>query len=581
MEIHYFATIPLERDEPITCIRKFARVLRNCTMDAEHAQVDLNLIGSSARARTTIREFQPERTKQAAFLRALEVTEELTNLGVAKTKSLHFLLSAEGFRWKGSKEGSSAKLALLDAKSFQRNQRFHLSAHLLFAAAGPEEPFIENMLVEIANATGIRFEKDASITSIHANEPGRATPEELFATTLAWRELIETVGERVREKLSLEGVPHLMTTYEAHDFLFDPAKFGKSVPVNFSRAIRKWTKKEFPDYRRVQDAGDAETLHKEIAEGVTTTLGVDKRPKAFSKEFTIRMGVGLTSPRFAPASNRPFELHVNLFHLFGIGPLPMQWTYYTETDLLEALKGSSLLVKKVLAIFEPAAVQMQHAYKRRLEEFRGPRTLSAREAYDLVLPSAKAWAEDAALTGINSMSISGPYLSGFHVSLAALNEQGRLASDGGWHLRFHSRRKQENLHVAVPCHGSITQTRLDAPEGRQWPSDTDQVLRDGWLDSIEALRLAKAKARDVSETDTSMDPQLFELASRANLVSTGAIQLPLRNGMFVMEPSWRISFSRTANGARTIVIVTLPAYGDAPPTAEAHAFDKHGRTRQL
>jgi len=204
MEIHYFATIPLERDEPITCIRKFARVLRNCTMDAEHAQVDLNLIGSSARARTTIREFQPERTKQAAFLRALEVTEELTNLGVAKTKSLHFLLSAEGFRWKGSKEGSSAKLALLDAKSFQRSQRFHLSAHLIFEAADPEEPSVENMLVEIANLAGIQFEKDASITRIHANEPGRATPGELFATTLAWRELIETVGAKVREKLSLE-----------------------------------------------------------------------------------------------------------------------------------------------------------------------------------------------------------------------------------------------------------------------------------------------------------------------------------------------------------------------------------------
>jgi hypothetical protein len=581
MEIHCFAMIPLEQDEPIACIRQFARVLRNCTADTEHAQIDLNLIGTSARARTTIHEFQAERTKQVAFLRALEVTEELTNLGVAKTKSLHFLLSAEGFRWKGSKEGSSAKLALLDAKSFQRSQRFHLSAHLILEAADPEEPSMENMLVEIANLTGIQFEKDASITRIHANEPGRATPGELFATTLAWRELIETVGAKVREKLSLEGVPHLMTTYEAHDFLFDPAKLGKSVPVNFSRVIRKWTKKEFPDYRRVQHARDGETLHKQIAEGVTTMLGVDKRPKAFSKEFTIRLGVALTSPRFAPASNRPFELHVNLFHLFGIGPLPMQWTYYTEADLLEALKGSSLLVQKVLAIFEPAAVEMQHAYKRRLEEFQGPRTVSAREAYDLVLPSAKAWAEDAALTGVNSMSISGPYLSGFHVSLAALNEQGRLASDGGWRLRFYSRRKQENLHVAVPCHGAITQTRLHAPEGRQWPSDTDQILREGWLDSIEALWLAKAKAREVSETDTSTEAQLFELASRANPVSTGAIQLPLRNGMFVMVPSWRISFSGTANGARTIVIVTVPACGDAPPTAEAHAFDKHGRPRKL
>ena len=42
---------------------------------------------------------------------ALAIAEELTGLGTAEIKSLHFLFSADGFRWKGSPEGSSAKLA--------------------------------------------------------------------------------------------------------------------------------------------------------------------------------------------------------------------------------------------------------------------------------------------------------------------------------------------------------------------------------------------------------------------------------------------------------------------------------------
>jgi hypothetical protein len=44
-----------------------------------------------------------------------------------------------------------------------------------------------------------------------------------------------------------------MTTAQAHDFLFDPKKFGKSVSVNFYGVVRKWLKSEFSDYRKAKD----------------------------------------------------------------------------------------------------------------------------------------------------------------------------------------------------------------------------------------------------------------------------------------------------------------------------------------
>jgi hypothetical protein len=415
---------------------------------------------------------------------------------------------------------------------------------------------------------------------LQPREPGRATPEELFVAVLSWMELIEAIGKEVREKVSLAGVPHLMTTYEAHKFLFDPGKLGKSVRVDFTRTLRQWLKEEFPEYTRYADALDGEMLHKEIAESVVATLGVDKKPKAFSKEFTIGLGVGLTSPRFAPAPDRPFSLAVNLFHLFGIAPLPMQWTYYTEADLREALQGAATLVKRVLAIFEAQAVKMQRAHERSIEEFAGPRKVSAKEAYELALPLAKAWAEDAGLMRIVSNMISGPYAGSFGIPLPALNGEGRLEMNGAWWLQFHSRARKENLYVTVPCRGPIRQTILDAPEGRQWPGDGDQIFRDSWIDSVEAIRIARAAAQRMGNRSEAGEIQQFELSSRANVANVGTLRPPFREGMFAMETSWRILLSLATEKERKVTSVTVPAYGDGRATVTAHAFDKLGRPIQ-
>jgi hypothetical protein len=579
MQIQSFATIPLEQDEPVPAIRRFVRVLREGAVATDRAEIDLHLVATSARGRTALQQFRPERTKEEPFERALEIAEELTNLGVAQIKSLHFILSAGGFRWKGASEGSSARLLLLDGKSFQRKQRFDLSALLIFEARDAKDPSIEKTLAEIARATGIQFKLQSSSMQLEPNEPGRATPEEIFVTVLSWMELVEEIGAKVRPQVSLAGVPHLMTTHEAHKILFDPAKMGKSVRVDFTRIVRKWLKEEFPDYTRYPDPVDGEMLHKEIAEGVVVILGVDKKPKAFSKEFTIGLGVGLTSPRFAPTPDRPLQLAVNLFQLFGIGPLPMQWTYYTEADLREALRGAAVLVKQVLAIFEPEAAKMRRGHS--IEEFAGPRELSAKEAYELALPLAKAWAEDAGVMRIISNMISGAYLAFSPVRLPATNAEGRLAMNGGWWLQFHSRSKQQNLYVTVPCHGRIRQTLVDAPLGRHWPSDGDQILREGWIDSVEALKIAWAAAGQQSASSGTDGMQQLELSSQANVVKMwGTLRPPFREGMFPMETAWRISFSVINEKERRITSVAVPAYGDGAASVTVHAFDKHGRPVQ-
>jgi len=97
MQIQCHAAILVEQDEPVPAVRQFVRILKNCAVEASRAEVNLNLIATSARGKTVVQEFRPERTRGARFEQALAITEELTALGTAKIKSLHFLLSAEGF----------------------------------------------------------------------------------------------------------------------------------------------------------------------------------------------------------------------------------------------------------------------------------------------------------------------------------------------------------------------------------------------------------------------------------------------------------------------------------------------------
>lgn len=54
------------------------------------------------------------------------------------------------------------------------------------------------MLEEMARATGIRFELEASLMTMRADEPGRAGSEQRFVAVLSWIELIEVVAAKNR-----------------------------------------------------------------------------------------------------------------------------------------------------------------------------------------------------------------------------------------------------------------------------------------------------------------------------------------------------------------------------------------------
>ena len=572
MLIHCRAEIALEQEEPVAAIRQLVSLLRRGATSTDRASVDLNLVTTSARGRQVVAEFQPQRTRGVAFEQALAVVEELAALPPTKLKSLHIMAKVGGFRWQGSRAGDEAQLALLDSKSLQRKQRFIFCATLSFASDTAEAPFIADMLHEIEREAGIRFELRSSQMQFSQDESGRATADELLLTALTWNELVESVGQQVRARISLADEPHLMSSSAAISFNTELAQSGKAVRVDFTRIVRRWLKQEFAQYST--EGGELGYFFRNVAPGVLAGFALDKRDRPFSKKFTIWIAAGLTSKRFTPAADRPMRLGISLFQLFGIGPLPLMWTYETPQDLEESLASAARVLKGALAIFEREVACLDTAYGRKLAEFAGPRQLSARQAYGVACEVARRWAPDASLTLMHTHLVAAVVIAETSQVVPALDDKGQLTGHGAWCLRFHSKTKQENLQVTVPCYGSVTHVRQDAPSGRQWPSDVDQILPEGWMDSDRAARRALAAAQTKDAGLTAQNVGQFELSSRANPKATSVLPpaWPMRDGMFVMETAWRIMFSRAGDGKRGIVYVSVPADGEGAPAVEVQGI---------
>jgi len=285
---------------------------------------------------------------------------------------------------------------------------------------------------------------------------------------------------------------------------------------------------------------------------------VEKKEGPLNRMFRAQILIGLTSRRFAAATDRPAWFAIDLFRLFGIAPVPLVFSYQSGDELSDAFASATRLLRPALELLEAQLPSLAAAYARPLSEFAGPRMLSAREAYELTLPQALRWADDAVLFRISS-TVATPERYDLMLNVHPMvHDTGRIGTSGGWWLRFHSRRLQQSLHLTVPCYGSITETFAEAPAGRQWPSELDQTIRAGWIDSTQAASMALRKARE-RHPGTALAG--LQLESNASGVPDGFSGAPLRDGMFDMQVVWRICLSQHDQP------LSIPAYLDPTPPA--------------
>jgi len=561
LQIRSLCEIPVEVDEPAAAIRQFVRILREHTVPTEKARVAIRLTGTSARARTAIQEFNPRRTEGAAFAQGLAIVEELALLSAAKLKSVTLILSAEDFLWKGAGTGSG-KLHLLDLRVFRRKQRFGMNAMLDLQDVDARSDEISALLAVIKKETGLGFSLEASAVHFETSDTQRATAEQLLVTHLAWNELLLAVSEKVRPSVDILALPGLMSSSASIQYRFDPSKMGRSVRVDFRKITRRWFKEHFADYKPRSVHQDDHGIKKEIAPGMHLFLYFDKRAGSFSKAFRAWLGIAFSTPRYAATPNRPYNLQVDFLDLFDL--FMFGWSYFTKEELDAALEGARPIIRAVLALMEQEApLRLSRAFERKLDEFEGPREITARQAFDLIHPVAQRWASDAALDSIQLFPVittAEPLFAGPPLHAG----QGRLGPGGQWRMIFHSRMNLGKLQVLVPWRGPIRGSRFGFSRGESMFTDEKmaalqglQGLGDGWIDSGRALELALANV--AAEGLTDKDLNLFELRHDWRRGST-----------------WRLFAQKKGDQQLTAVHVQVPADGEGEVQVSVTRYDKTG-----
>jgi hypothetical protein len=410
----------------------------------------------------------------------------------------------------------------------------------------------------IEAATALRFDESRSEVWLRPADPGRATPDELLITALTWNEIVERVGRQLREHVDYQREGCVMTGVRAGERAVHASEQAPAARVDFRRLAERWLKRDFPAYTPTGGPLEAGIRARSVTPEVVLGFAVDKKAGPLSRMFRVQISAGLTSWRFAAAADRPAWFAIDLFRLFGIAPVPLVFSYRSGDELSDAFASATRLLRPALELLEAQLPSLAAAHARPLSEFAGPRMLSAREAHELAAPQALRWADDAVLFRISS-TVSTPERYDLMLNIHRMvQDTGRIGTSGGWWLRFHSRRLQENLHLTVPCYGPITETLAEAPAGRQWPSEVDQTIREGWIDSTQAASMALQKARE-QHPGTALAG--LQLESNASGVRDGLSGAPLRDGMFDMQTVWQIRLSQHDQP------LLMPAYLD--PTLPA------------
>src|SRR5258708_9296249 len=116
------------------------------------------------------------------------------------------------------------------------------------------------------------------------------------------------------------------------------------------------------------------------------------------------------------------------------------WAYTTSAELTTALDGCGELLRRILPVAEEQCQNLVLPSPITLPKGMIERgALSARQAYDLVLPMAREWDGDVELESVGSTHLIG--IGDQLTSVwSSIKEDGRLRLQGSWSVKFVSKR---------------------------------------------------------------------------------------------------------------------------------------------
>jgi hypothetical protein len=210
---------------------------------------------------------------------------------------------------------------------------------------------------------------------------------------------------------------------------------GKKETVNLPSHLKRFMKEHFPEYRF--DTSDPEWIW--FRKGVRPTLDLllrfDKVHQwGLGKTFTLDFGVDFPGTPFR-------RMLKNIFWMFHESWEQKVWAYTTSNELETALRGCGDLLRRVLPVLEKHCCDLLQPQPVTLPpDIEQLGALSAREAYNIVQPMARKWAEDAEMESIGA---------------APITEGGRLRPEADWKVKFVSKRLDRYCWYVVPYTGRV------------------------------------------------------------------------------------------------------------------------------
>lgn len=488
--------------------------------DAKEFYLGTSRVGApltSAQFLDEVAKSKPERTHSMVTLKASDLRDplapygELARVVPASGRGVLLIFTLRGWRFGGD------VVADVDftLSRFRHGARaISAGLNIRFHALSLKDPVVKATIAAASEVGVVKFGKPmvafagaenmpfgAPATPVADARLERPAPEAQVVVLKAFEEALARASDQIGAKPEdLATVPLLFSRSGGFDKRMKDVMAGKNEAINLPSRLKRFVREQFPAY--TFDAGDAEQLwfRRTVAPTLDLLLMFDKVHQwGLGKTFTVEFGVDFPNTPFGGMHTGMGGSRRNIFWLFHEAWEKQVWAYTTKEELETALESCAGVLRRVLPAIEQHCQELLLPVPSELPkniEQRG--AMSARQAYEAVLPLARGWADDVELESIASVNVMN---TGYPIGQveSSIDDNGRLRRSGSWGFKFLSKKLDRYCFYTVPHTGRIWWSFYPVLQGAI--PKYSSVLRadDTWLDSTEIAPRAFAELRKQSD----------------------------------------------------------------------------------
>ncbi len=280
----------------------------------------------------------------------------------------------------------------------------------------------------------------------------------------------------------LKDIPLLSGPWNAFQKRFGDVMAGTKESINFPSHLKRFMRERFPAFRPDESDIDELWFRKSVAPTLDLLLRFEKIfQQGLGKTFTIEFAADFPNAPFGGLHKGRGGTRKSIFWMFHQELNRPMWTYSTSSELATVLAGCGRLLSRILPALEQQCSQLLLPIPAALPPgIPQLGALSAHDAYDVVLPLAREWADDALLQSMYASPSLG--IRQFSPGFVSITEDGRLRPSGSWGTTFVSQKLQQRCCFVVPRTGRVWWSYFPSIEDPKY-KDGIELVSGQWVDS--------------------------------------------------------------------------------------------------